>query len=125
MSTKSKKTGMTAAKVNETLPDDAKYLGVCVMQCPGAWTRMGPTWYSPQLGFINAGLGVRSWNTSEGLAELATSTAPTPSFHAAGVAVSLDPNLVIMVEDHALMGDGLAAIRELDQELGNDVPRTR
>lgn len=113
---------LTAETVKRVLSDDATYMGVCVVQSPGAWTRCGPTWLDPRIGWVTAGLGVRAWNTTEGLAELATSTAPSPSWHAPGVSVSPEPNLVLFVEAHVLTGKGMAPVVELTDGLGDAIP---
>lgn len=73
---------------------NAQYMGVCVVQAPGAWTRVGPTWLTESGIWYTVGAGVNSWGTTQGLAELATSTAPKPTWHAVGISASPNPNIV-------------------------------
>jgi hypothetical protein len=73
-----------------------EYMGVCIVQSPGAWTRIGPTWLTP-VGWINVGPGVSRWGTKLGLGELAVSITPTPSLHAVSLTISPTPNLVYAV----------------------------
>lgn len=81
---------------------DAIYLGPCIVQDPGAWTRMGPTWYVPGIGRICVGPGVSRWGTKLGLAELATTGAPTPVLHAVGVSIGPSTNIVYAMLQEAV-----------------------
>lgn len=75
---------------------DGKYLGVCVLNAPGGWTRCGPAWRMPESspvgsGFVIMGVGVQSWGTNEGLAQLAVGVGNNiakPNWHAAGLSLS-------------------------------------
>jgi hypothetical protein len=84
--------------------DDAIYMGVCLVQARGAWTRCGATWYVPALRiWITYGPGVSSWGTKQGLAQLATDAAACePKWHAGGWTVAESPNLVFAVLPESL-----------------------
>ncbi len=85
---------------NELTPHvlaESRYLGVCVVQKPGAWTRMGPTWRHPEIGWVCLGPGVHQWNTKLGLAELAASEEVAPSWHATAFSMCEKPNLAFAV----------------------------
>ena len=71
------------------------YWGVCVMQAPGGWTRVGPTWHIRDHGWVTVGPGAGQWGTKSGLAELASAATATPKMHASGAVLSPQPNLVI------------------------------
>lgn len=82
---------------------DALFMGFCVVQAPGAWTRIGPTWLVPGVGWITDGLGVRRWGTTEGLAQLAGEKAADaqPEWHARGWSIVPTPNVVYALDDVA------------------------
>jgi hypothetical protein len=48
------------------------FLGVQVVQSPGAWTSIGLTWRNPLVGEMCVGDGVAEWRTDSGLGQLAT-----------------------------------------------------
>lgn len=91
----------------------AEYVGCCIVQSPGAWTRLGPTWVHPTHGWITVGVGVRDWGTKEGLGELATSPNPSPEWHAPATAASPAPNAVFFVTAAALEPASRSMIRAL------------
>lgn len=72
------------------------YIGVCIVQAKGGWSRLGPTWRTA-IGFVVVGRGINSWGTTLGLAQLCVDTSCSPSWHAAAVAVAPEPNLVLAV----------------------------
>lgn len=92
---------------------ETTYMGPCVVQSPGAWTRVGPTWHHPTFGWITVGPGTKRWGTTEGLAELATQVTANPGWHAEGVAVSPAPNLVFAITEDALTSEHMARVKEL------------
>lgn len=75
------------------------YMGVMVLQAPGAWTRVGPTWKMSDGCWVTVGPGVHSWNTAEGLAQLAVDPTVKPKWHAIGGSPCDLPNLLFMVAD--------------------------
>jgi hypothetical protein len=83
------------------------YMGACLVQANGAWTRSGPTWLT-KYGWVIWGPGLRSWGTTKGLAELASERTPTPTWHAPGWSNVPNPNIVFYVEEL-----GQAALKEL------------
>jgi hypothetical protein len=95
---------------------EAEYLGACIVQAPGAWARMGPTWLHPRLGWIVAGPGIDTWGTTRGLAELASSDTASPTWHAVGIAVAPTPNLVFGVSTVSLAAPYAAEVRALAAE---------
>lgn len=95
---------------------DPIYLGVLVVQAPGAWSRVGPTWIVPGVGHLVFGPGLRTWGTSEGLAQLACDTKTQPQWHAIGVSTT-DPDITFymfdeVVEAHAPVKAVVDALRE-------------
>ncbi len=99
---------MAAVKVAKNSPPDriltqiqrkdATYLGVVVVQASGAWTRCGPTWVVPGLGWIVYGPGLAEWKTNKGLAQLACETVE-PRYHATAWGISPVPNIAFAIED--------------------------
>jgi hypothetical protein len=73
---------------------ETTYYGVCVLAAPGSWCRVGPTWRLPDGVWAVVGPGVRNWGTTQGLAELASSSAPRPGWHAAAASLCPEPQLV-------------------------------
>jgi len=73
---------------------EGRYYGACVVNAPGGWTRVGPTW-KVRGGWIVVGPGVRAWNTTKGLAELAVEKTAKPDWHAVGATFIENPYLVI------------------------------
>lgn len=94
------------------------YVGTCIVQAPGAWTRYGPTWHDERLGWICAGPGVASWGTTEGLAQLAGPTAgkAKPSWHATGICAVPTPNVVFFAIEEALDAPIMELVRALAEE---------
>ena len=86
---------------------ESEYLGVCVVQAPAAWTRLGPTWVTPR-GWVVVGRGLSRWGTTQGLAELAISTVPKIEWHAVGVAITPAPNVVFACTPEVIDHLGLA-----------------
>lgn len=84
----------------------AEYLGACVIQAPGAWTRIGGTWVDAAGRWWCAGPGVDLWGTTGGLAELASATTATPTWHAAGIACAPAPHIVFAVAPEVLAHHG-------------------
>lgn len=74
-----------------------RYFGVCILQAPGAWSRLGPTWRTSDNVWICAGPGLGRWNTRRGLAEISQDVTANPEIHATGVAMCPKPNLVFEV----------------------------
>lgn len=97
--------------------EGVEYLGPCVVQAPGSWTRVGPTWIVPGIGWVCIGPGAKTWGTKAGLAELATFDTATPEWHAVGVAVVPDPNLVFAVTKEALGSGHMSEVKELASEV--------
>lgn len=94
----------------------AEYLGPCVVQAPAAWCRVGPTWRDPVTGcWLCVGPGAAMWGTSEGLAELSTSTAPRPTWHAVGASLEPAPNICFAVLADVLAADHMTSVRELSE----------
>lgn len=90
----------------------ASYLGPCVVNAKGGWTRIGPTWRVEGHGWVCWGAGVRVWNTTEGLAQLASDpNTPSPTWHAVGWATAEEPNVVFHMEDGAYKSNAMADIR--------------
>ena len=94
-----------------------EYMGPCVVQSPGAWTRVGPTWIVPGIGWVTVGLGVCQWGTTAGLAELASQPTATPKWHALGISISPAPNLVFAVTVQALESPNMADVARFAQEV--------
>lgn len=106
------------------------YLGVTVVQAKAAWTRVGPTWLLPGIGYFVAGPGVADWGTKLGLAELAISTSPTPTFHAEGLSCAPEPNIVFAVRDEVAAHLGLTdlheeAIKMMEEDIYKDPEMTQ
>lgn len=101
---------------------DATYMGTCIMQAPGAWSRMGPTWCVPGIGWVTYGPGVASWGTTAGLAQLAADHGEcSPTWHATGWSIEPNPNIVFAVPDDEQLGEdvrGAIADVEADGLLG-------
>lgn len=89
------------------------YVGAAVVQSPGAWTRVGPTWLVPGIGWVTIGAGARDWGTKSGLAELATANTAKPTWHAEGISVSPTPNEVFAGTPDALGSGPMSRIAEL------------
>lgn len=83
----------------QTILKKSEYVGVMILQATGAWTRVGPTWRLPDRGWVTVGPGVHSWNTAEGLAQLAVDPTVRPKWHAIGGSPCDLPNLLFMVVD--------------------------
>lgn len=94
---------------------DTIYLGACVVQGPGSWTRIGPTWVVPGVGWITAGAGVAKWGTQAGLAQLAGPTAvdAAPQLHALGWSIMERPNVVFAMDDAAVAASYMKETRVL------------
>ena len=107
-------------RVEEMLKTEGtKYMGACLVQSPGAWTRVGPTWLVPGLGWVTYGPGARRWGTEKGLAELATGDSTNTEWDAEGVSISPNPNVVYAVSDHSLKTNPkLSRAAELHQQAG-------
>ena len=94
--------------------EDATYMGPCIVQAPGAWSRTGPTWLVKNVGWVTYGPGVKRWGTEEGLAELCSSVKPKPELHAEGFDIVPNPNIVFPVSEKALKGNkSLVRVAEL------------
>lgn len=94
---------------------DAVYMGPCVVQCPGAWSRCGPTWLVPVGGTAVWGVvgpGVLRWGTTEGLAQLTVGGAK-PTWHSVGFAWSPLPNLAFAMTAAALQEGPMEAVARL------------
>jgi hypothetical protein len=89
---------------------DTEYMGACVVQGSGGWSRLGPTWWTVR-GWVCWGPGLARWQTTEGLAELVSQTSATPKYHANGWTCAPLPNMVFYVEDHVI--DHLAPVPKL------------
>lgn len=93
---------------------EAVYIGPCVVQSPGAWTRVGPTWYDRTTRvWVTIGPGAAQWNTTSGIAQLALDPNVSPSWHETGVSLSPEPNLVFVMHPNTLTGKAFDTIREL------------
>lgn len=92
------------------------YLGPTIVQAPGGWCRIGPTWLVQGLGWVVCGPGINRWNTTEGLAEIATKGCEKTTWHADGVAVAQAPNLVFSVLKSALESGHVARCAELARQ---------
>ncbi len=118
--------GLTLAKMLAGAPrveaqiKDARtvYAGPCVVQAPGGWTRVGPTWITP-VGWVVAGPGAASWGTTQGLAQLASEGTATPTWHAVGIAIAPAPNVVYAVLPDALASKAMETVRGLTEEARN------
>lgn len=100
---------------------DTQYMGACIVQAPGAWTRMGPTWLVPGVGWVVIGPGVANWGTTSGLAQLATDPAAcSPQWHTVGVAICPAPNLVFAATADSLAATQLAEVARLVVEVADD-----
>lgn len=107
----------SAPAIAAMLPQ-ARYMGVCVLQAPGGWTRVGPAWILPAgCGWAIYGPGVARWGTSAGLAQLASESSPTPSLHAVGLSVCPDPNIVYALTQGARPNKELAPVFEIEEAL--------
>jgi len=95
---------------------EAEYIGPCVVQSPGAWTRVGPTWIHPRHGWITVGLGAAEWGTSAGLAELASASTAKPRWHCSGTSVSPEPNIVFFCTEAALGSELFGEVMELTKQ---------
>lgn len=100
--------GNTPRVLAQVKDEKSVYLGPCVVQAPGGWTRVGPTWQTP-VGWVIVGPGIANWGTTQGLAELASASTAKPKLHALGVAVTPDPNIV-----YAMVPDAIPVIEGLD-----------
>lgn len=93
-----------------------RYMGLCIVQTPGSWTRIGPTWFADGIGWLCAGMGVANWCTSNGLGQLATDKSVRPRFHAGASTWSPLPNLVFAVaygpEVHKEVADLVEALTD-------------
>lgn len=104
----------TGPRILKWLRDSStEYIGPCILDAPGAWTRCGPTWLTKGGIWLVYGPGVCEWGTTEGLAQLARDPQCTPQLHAVGVAMIPNPNLVFACTDSVL---DLLKIRELVKE---------
>lgn len=99
----------------------AIYLGPTVVQAQGAWTRCGPTWIVPGIGWVVFGPGVHVWRTTEGLAQLAEDLAVEPTWHAIGVAVAAHNISFAMLDavarHHEPVAACLAAVEAVEAEV--------
>lgn len=93
--------------------ETTEYIGPALVQAPGAWTRCGPTWLTKRGLWICVGPGVYDWGTTAGLAQLASSPDPKPKWHAHGVAIVPDPNIVFVVGANALTSPEMADVRAM------------
>lgn len=96
----------------------AEYYGVTAVQSPDAWCRVGPTWRNPttDVWFV-AGPGLARWGTSEGLAQIGVSTAPSPTWHAVNLSMTPKPNIAFAVADHVLEQSGhMETVKQLARE---------
>jgi hypothetical protein len=107
-----------SAEVLACVREHGIYLGVCIMQASGAWTRMGPTWHIPAHGWVCVGPGMATWGTTHGLAELATSTAPSPKLHAAACTIAPVPNLIFAVQAAVIAKYKLGGLDESAKTIG-------
>lgn len=108
----------TAPQVAALLPR-SRYMGVCVVQAAGGWTRIGPTWIMPDGLWAVFGPGVARWGTTGGLAQLASEATPTPTLHAVGLAVAQSPNIVYALTDGARASDALAEVFVIERALAD------
>lgn len=94
------------------------YFGVCIVQAPGAWSRVGPTWRVPGVGVVVIGPGIARWGTTAGLAQLAGAGVATakPEWHAVGLAIC-EPNLMFAVTASALAAPQMAEVTALAAEV--------
>lgn len=84
------KFALEQSKIGSAAPT---YLGPMVVQAPGAWSRVGPTWVVPGIGWLVFGPGLRTWGTSEGLAQLGCDPNTQPQWHAIGVSFVPEPDI--------------------------------
>jgi len=96
--------------------EGTRYMGPCVVQAAGAWTRVGPTWLVPGVGWLVIGPGAANWGTKKGLAELATEPGPAPTWHAAGLAIAPVPNLGFAMTADVLASTVMAEVAALTAE---------
>jgi len=82
------------------------YVGPTIVQAKGAWSRMGPTWLVPGVGWVCYGPGVDKWGTTQGLAELSSADSAKPSMHAVGWSIAPDPNIVFPMVEAAVNARG-------------------
>jgi hypothetical protein len=92
---------------------EATYMGCCIMQAPGAWTRIGHTWHHDRHGWFVWGHGIVRWGTKRGLAELVGGAGTTPELHALGLSCAPTPNMLFAVHGEALENPHLAPVKEL------------
>lgn len=96
------------------------YLGACIVQAPGAWSRVGPTWRVPNMFTIVIGPGLARWGTTKGLAELAVAAADCkPEWHAMGIAICETPNIVFAITAKALAAKVMSEVATLAAEVGD------
>ena len=108
----------TLALLKKAHDDGAlSYHGVCVVQAKAAWSRVGPTWSVPGIGWFVAGPGLKSWGTSKGLAEFVVSMEPTPEYHSEGMACCPEPNIVFALVDSVVEGRKLTGLANEAAEL--------
>lgn len=93
------------------------YMGVCVMQTPAAWTRVGPTWHIPGHAWVCVGPGIFGWGTTQGLAELASAVTGAPKFHAAAAGVCPQPNILFSCVDSAIDHLGVRGLADSASEV--------
>jgi hypothetical protein len=89
------------------------YVGPALVQAEGGWTRCGPTWVVEHIGWVCVGPGVHRWNTTQGLAEIATYGCAGTTWHADGVIASPRPHIVLFVTQRALNSGYLERCKEL------------
>lgn len=88
-------------------------MGVCIVQAPAAWSRLGPTRVDERGRWWTYGPGVESWGTTRGLAQLATSDDAAPVWHEEGWTCVPAPNIVFYVVDAALNAKYMSRVREI------------
>lgn len=96
---------------------DNEYLGVCIVQAPGAWSRMGPTWLTARGIWICCGPGLGVWGTTLGLAELAHDITAKPTWHACAAGMCPQPNLVFAVSPEAAEHHGFGDLDRWAEQL--------
>ena len=131
MTTKSKNNSITTKSLANILTDTAsasrlirasgtEYLGPCIVQCEGSWTRVGPTWVTQRGIWVVFGPGLSRWGTTEGLAQLSISDAVTPVWHSIGVGIVPTPHICFPVMRTLLSASHMETVR-LCTEIGDEM----